>query len=126
MKKALIALISASLLVGSIGSAQADWGRHRGYYGHQPHRHHHHGNGSWVGPAAIIALTGLAIGAAAYSNNVYATPAPAPVYTPPTPVYVAPPAPAPANELWYYCRSSGQYYPYTNACPEGWLAVPAR
>ncbi len=125
MKKALIALISASLLVGSIGSAQADWGHHRGYYG-PPAPMHRHGGDRWIGPAAILALTGLAVGAAAYSNNVYATPAPAPVYTPPAPVYVAPPAPLPANQLWYYCQSSSQYYPYTNACPEGWIAVPAR
>lgn len=122
MKKPLTYLIAATLALGSIGTAQADWGRHhdyrppmRGYYDN-----HYRGGGNWVGPAAVLAIAGAAIGVAAY-NRAYA--APAPVYSAP-PVYVQ--APPPAANLWYYCGSSGQYYPYTNACPEGWQAVPAR
>ena len=121
MKKALALILSASLLAGAAGSAQADWGHGRGgYYAPPPHHHHHHRERNWVGPAAVLAITGLALGAAAYSNS-YAAPTPVVVAPPPQPVYVAP-----ARESWYFCRSSGQYYPYTNACPEGWIAVPAR
>ncbi len=123
VKKLAAILIASSLALTSTSIAYADGGRHHGWYGHHRHHHHHHrGGGNWVGPAAVLAITGLAIGAAAY-NNAYATPAPAPVYVQPQPVYVAPPA---TSGLWYYCGSSGQYYPYTHACPEGWQAVPAR
>ncbi len=131
MKKSVALLLSASLLAGSIGSAQADWDHRREHYGrppayyqqqhHQQHNHHHRNN--WVGPAAVLAITGLALGAAAY-NNSYTAPAPVYVEAAPAPVYVA--APPPRPRLWYYCGSSGQYYPYTNVCPEGWQAVPAR
>ena len=58
------------------------------------------------------------IGTAVASQSYYA----------PAPVYSAPPRPMPLanDDTWYYCGSSGQYYPYTDACPEGWQAVPAR
>ena len=62
----------------------------------------------------MIALTGVAIGAAVS----YLPPAPRVTYT------YAPPPPASGN--WYYCGSSGQYYPYTNACPEGWQVFAPR
>jgi len=115
MKKATLICLTAILAITANTPAQADWGRHHG-----GHRHHHRSESTWIGPAAVLAITGMAIGAAAY-NHAYATPAP--VYTPPPTVYPAPPVTAPT---WYYCGSSGQYYPYTNACPEGWQAVPAR
>jgi len=117
MKKLSTLCIAAVLALTATTSAQADWGRHGGYRGHG---HHYHGDSSWVGPAAVLAITGLAIGAAVASQNYYAAPAP---------VYSAPPRPMPPPveyDTWYYCGSSGQYYPYTNACPEGWQAVPAR
>lgn len=116
MKKIAALALAATLALTATTSAQADWGRHHG--GHRHHGHHHHHGGGWVGPAAVLAITGLAIGAAVASQNYYA----------PAPVYSAPPRPMPpANyDTWYYCGSSGQYYPYTDACPEGWQAVPAR
>lgn len=121
MKKIFTLCIAAALALTTASAAQADRGRHGGYrdYGHHHHHHHHRGGSGWVGPAAVLAITGLAIGAAVASQNYYATPAP---------VYSAPPRPMPPVEYdtWYYCGSSGQYYPYTNACPEGWQAVPAR
>ncbi|MDE2442479.1 MAG: hypothetical protein KGP14_15800 [Betaproteobacteria bacterium] len=125
MKKTAALCLAAALAMTVNTSAQADWGRHYGdFRPPMPMYEHHHG-GSWVGPAAVLAIAGMAIGAAAYSN-AYATPAPVyaePVYVQPTPVYAAPPA---RSGVWYYCGSSDQYYPYTNACPEGWQAVPAR
>ncbi len=119
MTKRTALLLSALLAFGGISTAQADW-RHGGYDRHdyRPPMHHHHGHRhggvSWVGPAAALAITGIAIGAATYGR----------AYAAPAPVYTAPPPPS--NSMWYYCGSSGQYYPYTNACPEGWQPVPAR
>ena len=62
----------------------------------------------------------------------YAYPYPAYSY----PVYPAPyaysgyaetavPAASPAPSTWYFCRSSGAYYPYASSCAEGWQQVPA-
>ena len=115
MKKITALFIAATLALTATTSAQADWGHRHGGYGHD--RGYRSGPG-WVGPAAVLAITGLAIGAAVAAQNSYA----------PVPVYAAPPRPMPSADYgtWYYCGSSGQYYPYTNACPEGWQAVPAR
>ncbi len=119
MKKFVAILVASTLALTTATTAYADWGRHHGghYRGH--HHHHHRGGGNWIGPAAVLAITGLALGAAAYSHA-----SPAPVYAPPAPGYYVTPPANPA--MWYYCGSSGQYYPYTNACPEGWQAVPPR
>lgn len=126
MKKLTAILVATSLALTTTSVAYADGGRHHGWHGHQRHHHHHHRSGpNWVGPAAVLAIAGMAIGSAAYSN-AYAAPAPVysgPVYAPPAAAYSAPPA---RSAFWYFCGSSGQYYPYTNACPEGWQAVPAR
>jgi hypothetical protein len=122
MKKTTAIFVALSLALGSIGTAQADWGRHEGYrpdYRDRYEHHEHHRGGGWVGPAALLAITGLAIGAAAYSQAAPAVAYSAPVYSPPPrPVQVMP-----ESGSWYYCESSGQYYPYTRACPEGWQAV---
>ncbi len=119
MKKATALLLAASLALGSIGTAQADWGRHGGYRDYRPgperHYHGHRGGPGWIGPAAALAIAGLAVGAVAY--NQYQ----------PAPVYVAPPPPPvriqPAPGNWYYCGSAGEYYPYVQYCPEGWQQV---
>lgn len=110
MKKITALLVALSLALGTVGSAQADRGRHGGYdhrgHGHHGHYNHggHHRGGNWVGPAAILAITGLAIGAAAYGQAQAA-----PVYVAPQPAYQPPP---PDAGNWYYCNSAGQYYPY--------------
>ena len=119
MKKIATLTLALSLVLGSISTAQADWGRHD-RHGHG-HRHHqvHRGGPSWGAPAALLAITGLAIGAAAYSQANAA-----PVYV--APAYTPPPRPIVIQQesgSWYYCGSSGQYYPYTQHCPEGWQAV---
>lgn len=121
MKKTSALFLAISLALGSVGTAQADWDRHGGGYGrHGGHRHHHGGDRhNWVGPAAILAITGLAIGAAAYSQANAA-----PVYR--EPVYVEPPRsylPPPDSGNWYYCQPYGQYYPYVRDCPEPWQSV---
>ncbi|AXS79501.1 hypothetical protein [Dechloromonas sp. HYN0024] len=119
MKKIIALCIAATLALTVNTSAQADWGRHDGGYRDHGHHHRHDGGGrGWIGPAAILGIAGLAIGTAVASQTYYAAPAQ---------VYSAPPQPVQANYgTWYFCGSSGQYYPYTNACPEGWQAVPAR
>ena len=101
--------------------AQAQW--ERGY-------RHHGGGWVWGGVGIAAVITGLAIEGAVlnappyYGQPVYA----APIYTDPSPVYVAPQtyATPPMSNIWYFCRSSAMYYPYTRACPEGWEQVPAR
>ncbi len=116
----LTLLLSVSL----IGNAQADRGHYnrghndhgssRGHYS-APQNHHNPGR-NWGVPAAVLAITGLAIGAAAYQSYQ-----PRPNY-----VYTAPPqplSPPPDAGNWYYCNSSGSYYPYVRGCPEGWQPV---
>ncbi len=70
-----------------------------------------------------------------YANDVYyqqvaegyaVVPPPAPgTYTQAPPVMVAPPLRRSPTDTWYFCRSSGIYYPYVPTCPEGFQAVPA-
>ncbi|MCM8594983.1 hypothetical protein [Accumulibacter sp.] len=126
--------IGLSLALGTATPALADRGHHHGYYGPvQPYAHHGGDfrparpyayypapqyKRSWVGPAAVLAIAGIATGVAIAS----ATPAPRPVVVAPAPVpYVAPPA-----GFWQYCASAASYYPYVPYCPEGWQLVPVR
>jgi hypothetical protein len=62
-----------------------------------------------------------------YPPPVYYYPPPVVVQTPP-PVYierreVAAPAPAPAEQWWYYCPDSKTYYPYVQQCASPWQRV---
>lgn len=121
MRKLILPLITALSLIAL--PAQADRGYRGGY-------EHHGGGGSALAGLAIFgALTGLAI-MSERSRPVYVDPYyTGPVYAP-QPIYVEQPPPLapqtnPGN-TWYYCASSAMYYPYTQACPEGWQAVPAR
>ncbi|PKO87926.1 MAG: hypothetical protein CVU16_14795 [Betaproteobacteria bacterium HGW-Betaproteobacteria-10] len=117
MKKITALCVAISLALGASSNALADRGRHDNYRQH--HNHGRHYGSSWAGPAAILAITGLAIGAAVYgtanATPVYAEPA----YIPPPRLVQAPPA----SGTWYYCGSSGQYYPYVRYCNEGWQPV---
>lgn len=122
MKNLIALTLTLSLALGSIENAQADWGRHERAERHRDHHHHHeHRRGqNWAGPAALLAITGLAIGAAAYNHATVAPVQSFPAYTPPPqrPIQMQP-----ESGNWYYCESSGQYYPYVRYCPEGWLPV---
>lgn len=60
----------------------------------------------------------LLVGSIAWAQQ---TPPPAPTPAPaPMPVETAP---APAG-FYYFCQSMNAYYPNTNSCPEGWIAIP--
>lgn len=122
MNKIATICLTAALAVSANTPALADRGGHDGYRQQGYHRHYyqpHRSHSNWVGPAAVLGIGGLIIGSAIASQY----------YSAPAPVYRAPPPPAPPRasyDTWYYCASSGLYYPYTSACPEGWQAVPAR
>ena len=93
----------------------------------------HHGHGHvFAGPLlwplllpfAVAATITAGVAAVVTAPFTYPAPyAPAPAYAPP--VYAAPPPP-PAPSYWYYCPSARGYYPYVNACPDGWLTVVPR
>lgn len=100
--------IALILTLGASTTALADHG-YRGSYYDGPQRHHHHDGGysrgsGWAGPAALLAIAGIAVGVAA--SNYYAPP-PQPVYVqqPQQPVYIEAPQPgyaAPPSGYWRY------------------------
>lgn len=63
-----------------------------------------------------------------YGAGFYAPPV---VYTaPPVIAYANPPQPMvlaaqPQAPIWYFCPSSGQYFPYVQSCASGWQTQPA-
>ena len=122
--KTLTVLALATTFAGN-ALAHGGWGPPPPYYRPMPPRyehHHDHGRNNWVGPAIALGLVGLAVGVAASQPSA---PAPrayvaAPVPPAPTAIYAAP---AVAVSPQYFCRSVGQYYPYTQYCPEGWQLV---
>lgn len=118
MKKTLQILGLVIALAGMSGQAFAGGGYHGGRHGGDHHRHgwnhhrhNHYSSSNWVAPLIALGVAGAVWSAAAQ---------PAPSYTPPAVTYY-PPQPAPSAS--YYCGSSGQYYPYTSYCPEGWQLV---
>jgi len=51
-------------------------------------------------------------------------------YAPPVVTYVQPTQPMvlaaqPQPPVWYYCASSGKYFPYAQECATGWQVQPA-
>lgn len=84
----------------------------------------HHGY--YYGPRV-----GVYIGPGYYPPAYYYPPAPVVVSPPPVYIEQAPPAavapaPAPAQNMWYYCAASRSYYPYVKDCPGGWQQVAPR
>ena len=70
MKKLTAILVATSLALTTTSVAYADGGRHHGWHGHQRHHHHHHRSGpNWVGPAAVLAIAGMAIGTSHNSSR---------------------------------------------------------
>ncbi len=132
--KAVQKTVAVVLLVAAMGSSALADGRGGNFpYGQQRSYQSHNHGGGWVAPLLFLGLAGAVIGAAANQQQspppiVYVQPPvtymPAAVtYVQPAPTYIAPaPPPQPVN-TWYFCKSVGQYYPYTQYCPEGWQLV---
>lgn len=85
------------------------WGRGYGYGGGW--------RGNWVGA-----------GYYGYPQAAYYAPPVA--YAPPVVAYVAPPQPMvlasqPQPVVWYYCETSGKYFPYVQECASGWQTQAA-
>ena len=130
--KSISLLLTAFLTISSpfsvLAAGSHGGGRGGGFHGgagyHGGYRGGYYGGGGWGLGLGLV--TGAVIGAelaAPYYPYYYPDPA---VTLPPTeyiqaPIQAAPPTSAP---VWYYCASSKTYYPYTNACPEGWQIVP--
>jgi len=126
MKRTLPVLMLITLLTGAsvLSSAWADghadsgWGHSDDHGGRDGHWDYGWNRGHlgwlWVVGGALL---------------LYNVTRPAPVPQPPRVIvqatpYAAPPA-APATAYWYFCPSSGSYYPYAQTCPDGWETVPA-
>ena len=97
---------------------------------------------SWIGFLVVVVMLGVGVMPAnawsphLFGARVFIGPGPFwfgyPYYAPPVvvqpspPVYVQPPATAPAPASWYYCENPKGYYPYVAQCRGGWRAVPSR
>jgi hypothetical protein len=134
MKK-ILKFVSVALLTAAMACSTFAGGP-KGYYP-QGQQHGYHGrsyDSGWTVPLLFLGIAGAVIGAAASQQSAPPPPqqpvyiVPPFTYVQPAPVYVSPPvtmpapAPQPAN-AWYFCRSVGQYYPYTQNCPEGWQLI---
>jgi hypothetical protein len=109
MKKILQSLGLVVVMASVSGQVLADGGHHG--WEHNRYGHGHRSGGNWVAPLVALGVAGAVWSAAAR---------PAPTYVAPSVTYY-PPQPAPSAS--YYCASSGQFYPYTSYCPEGWQLV---
>lgn len=115
--------VALALLVAAMGcNALANGPRGHFPHGQRSYQGRGHDSG-WVAPLLFLGLAGAVIGAAASQQS--APPPPtyvSPSYESPPVVYMRPAPPQPVN-AWYFCKSVGQYYPYTQYCPEGWQMV---
>lgn len=124
VRPALLAALVATSALAAL-PAQADGPRGRGGFPgprmHSPgpsHSHHGYHDGRW-GLWWLAGATWMF-----YPQPVYPYP---PVVVQPAPVepVIIQPAPQTTAQNWYYCDSAKAYYPYVQACTEGWRAVPA-
>ena len=123
MNKLIVPVLLALLLVAFPAHAQ------RGY-GHGAYGHHRGGGSGWAGLAVFGLLSGFAI-MAELGRAVYVEPSSGPAAYPPLLIYIEQPSLPVASSghvsgVWYFCGSSAMYYPYAQACPEGWRTVLAR
>lgn len=127
IQKAVLVIVSGfGLLVfapsivqaGNVGWAVSVGG---GYGGWRPAAYGPWGagwGGNFYGPAY-----GYPYGAGFYSPPVvYAAPPVITYANPPQPMVLAAQAQPP---VWYFCPSSGQYFPYVQSCTSGWQTQPA-
>ena len=113
---------------GNVGWAVSVGGGHGGGYGGgwRPAVYGPGWGGNW-GPAWRSAYYGPGYGYP-YAATYYSPPV---VYTaPPVMTYAAPQQPMvlasqPQPAVWYYCETSGQYFPYVQSCASGWQTQPA-
>jgi len=113
---------------GNVGWAVSVGGGHGGGYGGgwRPAVYGPGWGGNW-GPAWRGAYYGpgygYPYGAAYYSPPVVYTAPPVMTYAAPQQPMVLASQPQPA--VWYYCETSGQYFPYVQSCASGWQTQPA-
>ena len=112
----------------NVGWAVSVGGGHGGGYGGgwRPAVYDPGWGGNW-GPAWRGAYYGpgygYPYGAAYYSPPVVYTAPPVMTYAAPQQPMVLASQPQPA--VWYYCETSGQYFPYVQSCASGWQTQPA-
>jgi len=113
---------------GNVGWAVSVGGGHGGGYGGgwRPAAYGPGWGGNW-GPAWRGGYYGPGYGYP-YAAAYYSPPV---VYTaPPVMTYVAPQQPMvlasqPQPAVWYYCETSGQYFPHVQSCASTWQTQPA-
>lgn len=126
----LIALLGVTFVMPNAwaddhgGRHDSGWNhdRHDSGWNHDGHDWHGDRDGHWEFGWHDGRLDWLwVVGGAVLLYNVTH---PTPVSQPPT-VIVQTPAQVPTQAYWYFCPSSGSYYPYVKACPDGWQRVAA-
>lgn len=116
LKPRFIVVLLLTLLI--TGVAWANGGRGGGW-GHGGGHWHGHGHG----PAHVGVVVGVPWGYGwYYPPSIYPY---GPAYAMASPGYYIDQGNYPQSEQgwWYYCASAQGYYPYVNACPEGWQRV---
>jgi hypothetical protein len=142
--KTSIAVLSAFIFVAPLTATAAQHFRSEQHWHGNIHNFHqgdihHWAGGHWYhgGHDGRLGWWWV-VGAAVDSALWYSYPVPVYPYPDPyAPTVVVSPQPAPMVQqapqmyqpttpsVWYFCQSSGKYYPYTSSCPEGWQTVPA-
>lgn len=133
LKRASVMLALALGLVGMPAGAWAGGGHGHGHGHHGGHGHSSVviGVGPWwgwggpwyYGPRYYYPYPAYYPAYPAYPSPVYQQR----VVVEEPPVYIErDAAPAASADYWYYCESSGAYYPDVESCAEPWVKVPPR
>jgi hypothetical protein len=143
MKRAAcgVLLVATVLLLAPMPSQAGGHGwRGHGRHGHGWHGYRSHGS-RWYGHGGHSSRIYIGLGSTFWWGSRPGWYRPPPAYVYPAPVYVSPPrvivaeqpvyvqqepAAALPPSYWYYCESSGGYYPSVPTCPEPWVQVPPR